>query len=118
VLNKAKTEDPHTLSFVQKAFMPAEGEFSPASAGPLFGLHSLSEDPNAQPVPLIDNGAPAADQSANLAVDTLGTDQGGGDSLLLFGKAPVKFDVTAAAGSKLFYYCIFHPWMQGKISVR
>jgi plastocyanin len=116
VKNKSKTEDPHTLSFVEKQFMPVD--FEPAAAEPLFGLHNLVEDPAAVPVPLIDNGAPAADPSANLAVDTLGTDQGGGDSLLLFGKAPVTFDVTAAAGSKLYYFCIFHPWMQGKISVR
>jgi len=116
VKNKSKTDDPHTLSFVEKEFLPVD--FEPAAAGPLFGLHNLVEDPNAQPVPLIDNGAPAADQTANLAVDTLGTAQGGGDSLLLFGKAPVQFDVTAAAGSKLYYFCIFHPWMQARITVR
>jgi plastocyanin len=116
VRNKAKTEDPHSLSFIEKQFLPTD--FEAPIAGPLFGLHNLSEDdPNAVPVPLIDNGAPAADQSANLAVDTLGTLAAPGDSLLLFGKAPVTFDVTAAAGSKLYYFCIFHPWMQGKISV-
>jgi plastocyanin len=116
VKNRSKTEDPHSLSFVEKESMPVD--FEPAAAGPLFGLHNLSDDPNAQPVMLIDDGAPAADQTANLAVDTLGTDQGGGDSLLLFGKAPVQFDVTASAGSKLHYFCIFHPWMQGRITVR
>ena len=116
VLNKSKTEDPHTLSFAQKQFLPTGFE-SPV-IGPLFGLHNLDEDdPAAVPVPLVDNGVPMPGQTTNLAVDTLGTDQGGGDSLLLFGKAPVKFDVTAAAGSKLYYFCIFHPWMQGKISV-
>jgi plastocyanin len=115
VRNKSKTEDPHTLSFVEKQFLPTS--FESAAAELLFPLHNLSDDPNAQPVPLIDNGAPAADQTAPLAVDTLGTDQAAGDSLLLFGKAPVKFNVTAASGSKLYYFCIFHPWMQGKISV-
>lgn len=116
VKNRSKTEDPHSLSFIERQFLPVD--FEPAAAGPLFGLHNLTEDPNAQPVPLIDDGAPAADQGANLAVNTLGTDQGGGDSLLLFGKAPVKFDVTAPAGSKLYYFCMFHPWMQAKITVR
>ena len=117
VKNKAKTEDPHTLSFVEKAFLPTS--FEAPVAGPLFGLHNLDEDdPNAVPVLKIDNGAPAADQAAALAVDTLGTPAAPGDSLLLFGKGPVTFDVTAPAGSKLHYICIFHPWMQGKISVR
>jgi plastocyanin len=116
VVNKAKTEDPHTLSFVRKAFMPATGEFSPASAGPLFGLHAL-ESP--APVLKIDNGAPAADQAAPLAVDTAGTPDAPGDSELMApGQKRTSFTVTAAAGSKLNYYCIFHPWMQGKISVR
>jgi plastocyanin len=115
VKNKSKTEDPHTLSFVEKEFLPQS--FEAPAADPLFGLHNLSEDPNAVPVFKVDNGAAAADQAANLAVDTLGTDQGGGDSMLIFGKAPVQFDVTATAGSKLYYFCIFHPWMQGKITV-
>jgi plastocyanin len=116
VLNKSKTEDPHTLSFIEKAFLPTS--FDAPVAEPLFGLHNLDEDdPNAVPVLKIDNGAPAADQTAPLAVDTLGTPDAPGDSLLLFGKEPVTFDVTAAAGSKLYYFCIFHPWMQGKIVV-
>ena len=42
VLNKAKTEDPHTLSFVRRRSCRPTGEFSPASAGPLFGLHDLA----------------------------------------------------------------------------
>src|SRR5215211_1247218 len=71
VKNKSKTEDPHTLSFVERQFLPVD--FEPAAAGPLFGLHNLSDDPNAQPVLKIDNGAPAADQAAPLEVDTAGT---------------------------------------------
>jgi plastocyanin len=117
VRNKSKTQDPHTLSFVQKQFLPTD--FEPAAAGPLFELHQLSDDPNAQPVLSIDNGAPAADQSAPLAVDTAGTDTTPGDSLLIApGQKKVTFKVTAAPGSKLNYFCIFHPWMQGKIRVK
>jgi plastocyanin len=117
VRNRAKTKDPHTLSFVEKKFLPVD--FEPAAAGPLFELHQLSDDPNAQPVLKIDNGAPAADQNAPLAVDTLGTDQTPGDSELLApGQKTTSFKVTAAKGSTLYYFCIFHPWMQGKISVK
>jgi plastocyanin len=117
VRNRAKTQDPHTLSFVEKNFLPTD--FEPAAAGPLFELHQLSDDPNAQPVLKIDNGAPAADQTAPLAVDTLGTDQTPGDSELMApGQRTTSFKVTAAKGSTLYYFCIFHPWMQGKISVK
>jgi plastocyanin len=117
VRNKSKTKDPHTLSFVEKKFLPVD--FEPAAAGPLFGLHQLSEDQNVQPVLKIDNGAPAADQTAPLSVDTLGTDTTPGDSELMApGQKTTTFKVTAAKGSTLYYFCIFHPWMQGKIAVK
>lgn len=117
VRNKAKTKDPHTLSFVEKKFLPKD--FEPAIAGPLFELHQLSEDESAEPVLNIDDGAPAADQTAPLAVDTLGTLDAAGDSLLMPpGQKKVSFDVTASKGSALYYFCIFHPWMQGKITVK
>jgi plastocyanin len=115
VKNKSKTEDPHTLSFIEKQFLPTS--FDAPAAGPLFGLHNLSDDPAAVPVFQVDDGVAVPAPTGNLAVNTLGTDQGGGDSLLVFGKDPVKFDVTAAAGTKLYFFCIFHPWMQGKITV-
>jgi plastocyanin len=116
VRNRAKTKDPHTLSFVEKRFLPKD--FEPAAAGPLFDLHKLSEDENVQPVLKIDNGAPAADQTAPLAVDTLGTPETAGDSELMApGQKTASFKVTAAKGSTLYYFCIFHPWMQGNIKV-
>ena len=40
-----------------------------------------------------------------------------GDSLLFFPGQPVSRQITAPAGSKLFYVCAIHPWMQGKIVV-
>ena len=33
-------------------------------------------------------------------------------------KRTLQFKVTADQGSKLFYFCAIHPWMQGKITVR
>jgi len=117
VRNRSKTKEPHTLSFVEKQFLPKS--FDAPIAGPLFGLHNLSEEPGAVPVLKIDNGAPAADQNAPLSVDTLGTPDAPGDSELLApGQKTASFKVTAAKGSKLFYFCIIHPWMQGKISVK
>ena len=40
-----------------------------------------------------------------------------GDSLFFTPQQSVSRQITAPAGSKLFYLCIIHPWMQGKIVV-
>jgi plastocyanin len=118
LLNKSKAkQDPHTISFIERAFLPKS--FDAPVAGPLFGLHQLSDDPSAPPVSKIDNGAPAADQAAPLEVDTLGTPDAPGDSELIApGQKKTTFKVTADEGSTLYYFCIFHPWMQGKIGVK
>src|SRR5215216_3815137 len=60
VRNRSRAHEPHTLSFVEKQFLPKG--FDAPIAGPLFGLHNLSEEGNTEPVFNIDNGAPAADQ--------------------------------------------------------
>lgn len=116
VVNKAKTEDPHTLTFVEKVFLPTG--FESAAAEAAFGAHA----PQGEEGPFfakIDDGAPAADQAAPLAVNTLGTDTTVGDSEFMApGQRSTSFTVTAAAGSKLYYFCAIHPWMQGKISVQ
>ena len=40
-----------------------------------------------------------------------------GDSLLFFPGQDISTQVTARPGTKLFYLCAIHPWMQGKIVV-
>jgi plastocyanin len=116
VINRSKEPDPHSLTFVEKAFLPTG--FESAAAMLAGGAHA----PNGDQPPFfakIDDGAPAADQAAPLAVNTLGTDTTVGDSEFLApGQKSTSFTVTAAAGSKLYYFCFIHPWMQGKISVQ
>jgi hypothetical protein len=43
-----------------------------------------------------------------------------GDSLLFGGPfdQAVEAQVTAPAGTTLYYLCVIHPWMQGSIKVR
>ena len=43
-----------------------------------------------------------------------------GDSLLFAGPfaQSIRARVTAPAGSTLFYLCVIHPWMQGRITVQ
>jgi hypothetical protein len=116
--NRAKTQDPHTISFVKKAFLPKQ--FETAALGPLMAAHQVDpENEEAPPgVLIVDNGQPLA-EGATLGVDTMGDDKTAGDSAFIApGQKTFSFKVTARAGSKLFYFCAVHPWMQGKITVK
>jgi plastocyanin len=115
--NRAKTQDPHTISFVEKRFLPKQFE-TPVDAK-LREAHQV--DPNneeAPPgVPVVDNGV-AVPQGGTLEVDTMFTPTKAGDSAFIApGQKTFKFKVTAKKGSKLFFFCAVHPWMQGKITV-
>ena len=41
-----------------------------------------------------------------------------GDSVLVFPGETRQLPVSAPAGTNLFFLCIFHPWMQGRLNVR
>jgi plastocyanin len=116
--NRAKTQDPHTISFIKKRFLPKQ--FETDAMGPLMQAHQV--DPNNEEAPpgalVVDNGTPLA-EGATLQVDTMGDDKKAGDSAFIApGQKTFKFKVTAKKGSKLFYFCAVHPWMQGKITVK
>jgi plastocyanin len=116
--NRAKTQDPHTISFVQERFLPEE--FETDAMGPLLAAHQV--DPNNQEAPpavlVVDNGQPLA-QGATLNVDTMGDDKVAGDSAFIApGQKTFTFKLTARKGSELYYFCAVHPWMQGEIRVR
>lgn len=116
--NKATAPDPHTISFIEKRFLPKQ--FDTRAAAPLMEAHQV--DPANQDAPpgalVIDNGTPLA-EGATLEVDTMGTDKQAGDSAFIAPRQKTfSFKVTAEKGSKLFYYCAVHPWMQGKITVK
>jgi plastocyanin len=116
--NKADTEDPHTISFVEKRYLPKQ--FETAVDPKLREAHQV--DPNNEEAPpgapVVDNGVAVA-PGGTLAVDTMFTPTRAGDSAFIApGQKTFKFKVTAKKGSKLFYYCAVHPWMQGKITVK
>jgi plastocyanin len=116
--NKAKSPDPHTISFIEKRFLPKQ--FETPAMGPLMAAHQVDEsNPDAPPGALvIDNGTPLA-EGATLEVDTMGTDKQAGDSAFIApGQKTFSFKVTAKKGAKLSYFCAVHPWMQGKITVK
>ena len=112
-VNNRTKEEPHTISFVEKKFLPTGFEF--AAAGPLMAAHQVPEGEGPPAVMIVDDGV--ADTNGLLEVDALGNDQTAGDSQFIAPGESISFKVTAAKGSTLPYYCAIHPWMQGKIKV-
>jgi plastocyanin len=115
--NKGTDPEPHTISFVEKKYLPKS--FESAVDAKLMEAHQV--DPNNEEAPpgvlVVDNGAAVPD-GGTLEVDTGFTPDVAGDSAFIApNQKTFSFKVTAKKGSKLFYYCAIHPWMQGKITV-
>jgi plastocyanin len=106
LVNKAKTEDPHTISLVKKSDLPktAKQAFNCAACNAFFGAHEFDEQTGNIGKPVVDVGQPGYDQP--------------GDSTVIAPKAKISFKVTAKKGTTLYYLCAIHPWMQGKIKVK
>jgi plastocyanin len=116
--NKSKEQEPHTITFVAKKFLPTG--FESAVNDRLNAAHKV--DPNNEEAPpgvfVVDNGQPVP-AGGTLNVDTGFTPSVAGDSAFIPpDQKTFRFKVTAKKRSKLFYYCAIHPWMQGKITVR
>ena len=111
--NRTKGE-PHTITFVKKPFLPTS--FNVAVEDQLLSAHQVDENnPDAPPgVLVVDNGQPA---TGLLQADTGFTPTVAGDSAFIAPRQDIDFKVTADKGSRLFYFCAIHPWMQGKIRV-
>jgi hypothetical protein len=104
--NRAKTEDPHTLSLVKKSDLPrtAQQAFACEACGPFFEAHQVNEETGDVGVPVVNVGDEGFDQP--------------GDSIFVPPGGTVSFDVSADRGRTLYYLCAVHPWMQGKLRVR
>ena len=102
LVNRAKTEDPHTISLVEKAQLPKA--FDCEVCGEIFAAHGAGGENGGPANPVVDVGAPGYDQP--------------GDSTFVAPHARVRFEVTAPAGATLHFICAIHPWMQGRIKVR
>jgi plastocyanin len=107
------TEEPHTISFAEKKFLPTS--FDWAAAGPLIAAHEVPEGDGPPGVAIVDDGV--ADTNGLLEVNMLGNDKTAGDSQAIAPGEDISFKVTAAKGATLPFYCAIHPWMQGKIKV-
>jgi plastocyanin len=117
LLNRGRDPEPHTISFIEKKYLPKAFE-TPVDAK-LREAHQVDpENEDAPPGALVvDNGQPVP-EGGTLEVDTMFTPDVAGDSAFIApGQKSFTFKVTAKKGSRLYYYCAIHPWMQGKIAV-
>lgn len=105
VVNRAKTPDPHTISFVKKADLPKSfaGMEKPA-IGALLGAHGVPEGEGPPANPVVNAGAEGFDAA--------------GDSYFFVGKSfSIPVAKTAKKGT-YNYLCLIHPWMQGTVKVK
>jgi plastocyanin len=117
LLNQGRDPEPHTISFVEKKYLPKQFE-TPVDAK-LREAHQVDpENEEAPPgAPVVDNGQPVP-EGGTLEVDTMFTPDVAGDSAFIApGQKSFSFKVTAKKGSRLYYYCAIHPWMQGRLNV-
>lgn len=85
------TADPHTITIVKASQVPA-------TENQVFNCKVCQSQP-----PVADVGAPGLNTP--------------GDSLIVKSGGSVSAPVTGTPGTVLHYICIFHPWMQGVITV-
>jgi plastocyanin len=110
--NDEDADDPHTVTIADQADLPSTIEELDACFAP----GGLCIETIAAHDPGLDEEPPF-----NLVVNTGGPGlDARGDSLLFGGPfdQSVEAQVTAPAGSTLYYLCVIHPWMQGSIKVR
>jgi plastocyanin len=110
--NDEDADDPHTVTIADQADLPQTIEQGEACFEPGgFCIQTIeAHDPGLDELPpfnfVVNTGGPGLDAR--------------GDSLLFGGPfdQAVEAQVTAPAGTTLYYLCVIHPWMQGSIKVR
>jgi plastocyanin len=116
--NRSTTQDPHTISFTQKRFLPGTDFDTPVF--PLLGqAHGIPQDsPDGEPTIFVVDDGVEVPAGSLLNVDKPFTTTTMGDSAFIApGQKEFQFKVTAAKGTRLSFFCAVHPWMQGKLTV-
>lgn len=108
IANLSSDPEPHTFSIVDKAKLPKTGEQinNCEVCGEIAKSHGVNPaEPPSGPPPI-------------LTVDP-GNDgfNAAGDSQFIGPHQTLKIKITAPAGSKLYFMCAIHPWMQGVVKV-
>lgn len=92
---------PHSLTVVRRSDLPTSFDtlFACEPCNTALDRHFATDPPTLK----VDVGAPGLDRP--------------GDSLLIFDGQRRSADISAAAGTTLWFVCAFHPWMQARIIV-
>jgi plastocyanin len=114
VVNTVATEGPHTFSIVSKKDLPrtAKAVENCKICNKLAVAHGADPQSNAPPkFQFLENGVgqntpPNLDRPGDSGVT--GQGQKG---------EKISFKVTAKKGKTLYFMCLIHPWMQGKVQV-
>jgi hypothetical protein len=114
VVNTAADEGPHTFTVIAKKDAPrtAQQLFRCQICEKLGKAHGADPNSNAPPkFPFLENGVgQATPPSVNAPGDSGVTGKGKkGES--------IDLKVTAPAGTKLYFICLIHPWMQAEVDV-
>ena len=117
LLNQGRDPEPHTISFVEKKYLPKQFE-TPVDEK-LREAHQVDpENEEAPPGALVVDNGQEVPEGGTLEVDTMFTPDVAGDSAFIApGQKSFSFKVTAKKGSRLSFYCAVHPWMQGRLTV-
>lgn len=114
VVNGDGSEGPHTFTVLAKGDVPktARALFGCRACNQLTRAHGANPDSEAPPrFNFLENGvgqdrAPELDRPGDSGVTGRGRK---GES--------IDFNVTARAGTTLYFICLIHPWMQSKLVV-
>lgn len=107
------TDEPHTFSIVKRSQLPrtVKQVQECGVCGEIARSHGVNPEgpplPGPPPIPLVNVGPEGFDEP--------------GDSIAINPKGhggPVRFKITAPAGTTLNFMCAIHPWMQGRILVK
>jgi hypothetical protein len=107
---KNTTKEDHTFSLVRRSQVPKTLAQGNACYGPkgacnkTLEAHGFNDNDPSNDKRQVNAGKPGFDR--------------GGDSVLLQRGKTVTEDVSAPQGRDLYFICVFHPQMQGKIQVR
>ncbi len=109
-LRNLTPEEPHTVSVIGRTQMPKtaaaiDGCYAPGGVCAKLGeAHQFPDGPGDPAVPLVNKGAVGLDVK--------------GDSIYLKPNARERIKLSAKKGSTLSFFCVIHPWMQARITVR
>ena len=114
IVNKAADEGPHTFTVVEKKDAPKTGAqmLNCSICAKLGKAHGADPNSNAPPkFQYLENGvgqktAPSVDRPGDSGLTGQGKK---GES--------IDLHVTAKAGTKLYFICLIHPWMQAEVDV-